>query len=142
MGIFEELNAVFRLDVQELPAREEEIRALQNFSSIEVPLEYIEIVRQVTNVEINVCNDMYIRIWGPTDCIEMNEAYHIQKYIPYSLAIGDDEGGKVLTYASGIEGFGVYLVDLGNLDIQDSIKLTASLKLLLKNGIGIEKLLY
>lgn len=105
-------------------------------------MEYIEIVRQVTNVEINVCNEMYIRIWDPTDCIEMNEAYYIQKYIPYSLAIGDDEGGKVLIYASGKEGFGVYLVDLGNLDIQDSIKLTVSLKLLLKNGIGIDKLLY
>lgn len=105
-------------------------------------MEYIEIVRQVTNVEINVCNEIYIRIWGPTDCIEMNESYYIQKYIPYSLAIGDDESGKVLIYATGIEGFGVYLVDLGNLDMQDSIKLTESLKLLLKNRIGIEKLLY
>ena len=93
------------------------------------------------NVEINVNDQMYIRIWGASDCIEMNEAYKVQNYLLYSLAIGDDEGGKVLLYANGKEGFGLYMVDFGDLDIEEAIKISPSLKLLLTDGVGVEKLL-
>ena len=35
------------------------------------------------------------------EMIRYNMAYHIQKYIPNSLAIGDDECGNVVLYANG-----------------------------------------
>lgn len=62
----------------------------------------------------------YIRILGPADCIEINGVHNIQKYIPNSLVIGDDEGGKSLLYADRNEGFGLYIVDFGDLDIEES----------------------
>lgn len=58
----------------------------------------------------------------------MNEAHDIQKYIPNSLAIGDDEGGMALLYIDGKEGFGLYTVGFGNLDIEETIKIAPSLK--------------
>ncbi|PGZ94951.1 1,3-beta-glucan synthase regulator [Bacillus pseudomycoides] len=141
MSILENLNAIFTLETQEPPATEETVQELQNFSSIDVPSDYLEIIQHCTNAEINVNNEIYIRIWSPSDCMEMNEAHNIQKYIPNSLAIGDDEGEKVLLYANGKDGFGLYTVDFGDLDIEEAIKISPSLKSLLVDGIGVEELL-
>ena len=71
----------------------------------------------------------------------MNEAYHIQKYIPQSLAIGDDEGGNALIYATGQEGFGVYVVAFNDLDIDEMKYVSDSLISLLVNGMGVETLI-
>ncbi|HDR4567446.1 SMI1/KNR4 family protein [Bacillus paranthracis] len=141
MNILEKLNDSFTLEAQESPASKEAIQELQKFSSIDVPLDYLEVIQNCTNAEINVQNELYIRIWGPTDCIEMNKAHDIQKYIPNSLAIGDDEGGKALLYGEGKEGFGLYTVDFGDLDIEEAIKIAPSLKALLIDGVGVEELL-
>ncbi|TKH13363.1 SMI1/KNR4 family protein [Bacillus wiedmannii] len=141
MNILTKLNKAFTLESYELPASKEAIKELQKFSSIDVPLDYLEVIQHCTNAEINVQNELYIRIWSPTDCIEMNEAHDIQKYIPNSLAIGDDEGGKALLYVDGNEGFGLYTVDFGDLDIEETIKIAPSLKALLIDSVGIEELL-
>ncbi|PGD63031.1 SMI1/KNR4 family protein [Bacillus wiedmannii] len=141
MNILEKLNEAFTLEAQESPASKEAIQELQKFSSIDVPLDYLEVIQHCTNAEINVQNELYIRIWSPTDCIEMNEAHDIQKYIPNSLAIGDDEGGKALLYVDRKEGFGLYTVDFGDLDIEETIKIAPSLKALLIDGVGVEELL-
>ncbi|PGZ08171.1 1,3-beta-glucan synthase regulator [Bacillus cereus] len=141
MSILENLNAIFTLETQEPPATEETVQELKKFSSIDVPSDYIEINQCCTNAEMNVNNEIYIRIWSPLDCIEMNKAHNIHKYIPNSLAIGDDEGGRVLLYTNGKKGFGLYTVDFGDLDIEEAIKISPSLKSLLVDGIGAEKLL-
>ncbi|MGR3778233.1 SMI1/KNR4 family protein [Bacillus paramycoides] len=141
MNILEKLNEAFTLEAQESSASKVVIQELKKFSSIDVPLDYLEVIQHSTNAEINVQNELYIRIWNPTDCIEMNEAHDIQKYIPNSLAIGDDEGGKALLYVDGKEGFGLYTVDFGDLDIEETIKIAPSLKAFLIDGVGVEKLL-
>ena len=56
----------------------------------------------------------------------------------WRLAIGDDEGGKVIFYAEGKEGFGLYLVGFGNLDLDDAVYIAPSLEALLIEGIGAE----
>lgn len=141
MSIIDEISNLFSIEAKELPATEMEIKELIDFSSIEIPADYIEIVKLATEIEINVKNEMYIRIWGPSDCIEMNEAHYIQKYIPNSLAIGDDEGGNVLIYLEGKGGFGLYMVGFGNLDIVDAVKIAPSLRDLLVNNIGIDEVM-
>ncbi|HFK1458489.1 TPA: SMI1/KNR4 family protein [Bacillus cereus] len=141
MNILEKLNKAFTLEAYESPTSKEAIQKLQKFSSIDVPLDYLEVIQQCTNAEINVKNEIYIHIWGPIDCIEMNEAHDIQKYIPNSLAIGDDEGGMALLYIDGKEGFGLYTVGFGNLDIEETIKIAPSLKVLLIDCVGVEELL-
>lgn len=88
MHILKKLNEIFVLETQEPPATKEAIQELKNFSSIDVPFDYLEVIQHSTNAEFNVNNEIYIRIWGPADCIEINEAHNIQKYIPNSLAIG------------------------------------------------------
>ena len=84
---------------------------------------------------------MYIRIWGASDCIEMNEAYKVQNYLLHSLAIGDDEGGGALIYLQGKDGFGIYYNSFGNLDMEDAVKIAPSLTELLVNNVGVNILL-
>jgi hypothetical protein len=138
MSILDKVSNMFSVDVKQPPATEEEIVQLQNFSQIDVPIEYLELVREATEVEIKVKEEMYIRIWSPSGCIEMNEVYYVQKYLPKSLAIGDDEGGGALIYLEGNDGFGVYLCRFADLDINEAVKIAPSLKDLLINNIGID----
>lgn len=138
MDILEQLSSKFRVDASEGVSTELEIGNLVKFSDIKLPNDFLELIRKKTSVEINVDGMKYIRIWGAVDCIEMNEAYKIQKDIPNSLAIGDDEGGNALIYAVGEKGFGLYIVSFEDFDMGDSKYVSNSLSDLLINNIGLD----
>lgn len=82
-----------------------------------------------------------MRIWGPVRAREMNDAYRIQKHLPRSIAVGDDEGGRVLILMSGANGFGLYLVGLGELDVEEAQYLAPSLSDFLIRETGVNLLL-
>ncbi|MEH7469533.1 SMI1/KNR4 family protein, partial [Priestia megaterium] len=111
------------------------------FSTIDVPTEFIEIIQLASDIEINVSDQMYIRIWGASGCIEMNKAYEVQKYLPNSIGIADDEGGGALIYLQDKDGFGVYYTRFADLDIEEAVKIAPSLTELLVNNVGVNTLL-
>ena len=141
MSIINEFAKEFRIDVSCNASEEDEIGALINFAPIKIPTEYLELIREKTELEISIRNKKYIRIWGADGCIEMNEAYYIQKYIPNSLAIGDDEAGNAIIYADGKNGFGVYVVAFNDLDANEMIFIAKSLREIFVFAKGIEELL-
>lgn len=141
MSIVKELNKNFRIDASCNASGENEIKKLIRFASIEIPNEYLELISEQTELEINIRNQKYIRIWGADGCIEMNEAYFIQKYIPNSLAIGDDEDGNAILYAEGKKGFGIYIVAFNDLDVEEMVFIADSLEEILVSAKGIEKLM-
>jgi len=140
MNILRSLNTALKIEANESAASPDDISSLKVFSSIQLPSDYCEIVAEMTEVEILVDGDRYIRIWSPDGCIEMNEEYQIQHYIPKSLAIGDDEGGGALILMTGDKGFGLYKVDFGDLDVKDAEYISDSLRSLLVDGSGIERI--
>ncbi len=126
MDILNHLNEEYEIVLSEPASTEEEIQKLIEFSEIEVPEEYLSIIRQKSDLTIFVKNCEYERniyIMGADMCFDMNQAYEIQKWIPNSLVIGHGEGGELLLYATGSNGFGVYTVGCGDLDIEDAIYL-------------------
>ncbi len=127
----------FRVETYKCAATQEDIEKLKIFSTICVPEDYLEIVRVMTDVEILV-NDNYVRIWGASRCVEMNEAYQVKKYIPNSLAIGDNEGGMALIIMNGAHGYGLYTVGFGDLDADDAMFIAPSLYEFLVDGKGVE----
>jgi len=135
------LHSDFRMDVKNPGSSIEQIKRMQDFfSDKKIPDEYVDFISEFSEVEILVQGDSYIRIWGAEGCIEMNESYHIQKYIPEAIAIGDDEGGQVIFYADGDNGYGLYKVGFGNLDIDDAVYISSSLYDLLVKGNGVDNL--
>ncbi|MBJ8105974.1 MULTISPECIES: SMI1/KNR4 family protein [Bacillus cereus group] len=141
MNRLDNISSVYRIDAKKSPSKEEEIKALQDFSTIDVPTEYIEIIQLASDIEINIDDQIYIRIWGASGCIEMNETYEVQKYLPNSLAIGDDEGGGALIYLQDKDGFGIYYNRFADLDIEEAVKIAPSLTELLVNNVGVNTLL-
>lgn len=141
MNILNNISSMYTIDARKSPSKEEEIKALQDFSAIDVPIEFIEIIQSASDIEINVSDQMYIRIWGASGCIEMNEAYEVQKYLPNSIAIGDDEGGGAIIYLQGKDGFGIYYTRFADLDIDEAVKIAPSLTELLVNNVGVNTLL-
>ena len=119
---------------------ENSIQNLKNFCAVSIPEEYFEIIRE-KEIEISIKDkDGYVGlgIWGADKGVELNQGYYIQKYIPDGIAIGDNGGGKALLYANGKKGFGLYLVDFGDLDKEELIYVSKSLKNLLLKEIGMD----
>lgn len=137
MSILNKMSKVFELVASETKSSDLEIDELIRFSNIDIPREYLDIIKDRTEAEILVNKVKYIRLWGAKGCIEMNDAYHIQQYIPDSLAIGDDECGNALLYTEGNYGFGVYIVSFGNLGIDEMVYIADSLETFFVNGEGI-----
>lgn len=64
MSILSKLSRSFKIAVSDAKSRDTEIDELINYSKIDVPLEFIEIIKEKTELEIMVKNKKYIRIWG------------------------------------------------------------------------------
>lgn len=138
---FFKLNKIFRLDTYAEASKQNEIDALKDhFKNLNIPDEYLHFINQISEAEILVLDEVYLRIWGAKGCLEINKEHHVQKYIPESLAIGDDEGGQIIFYAKGSNGYGLYKVGFGNLDINDAEFISPSLRSLLIDGVGAEVL--
>nr|WP_240515100.1 hypothetical protein [Bacillus cereus] len=52
------INTRITLEAYESPTSEGAIQELQKFSSIDVPLDYLEVIQHCTNAEINVKNEL------------------------------------------------------------------------------------
>lgn len=130
------MHSIFRIDAFCPAATVSEIDALRAVAAVAPPLDYLTFVSEMTDVELLVNGRKYLRIWGPSRCIEMNYAYRIQEYIPRSLAIGDDEGGMALVLMEGDAGNGLYMASFANLDANDATFVAPTLGDLLTKGIG------
>lgn len=136
MSILDEMNSIFKIETYKAKSLEKDISDLLRYSSITIPDEYLQLIKEKTEIEILVDNQKYIRIWGAEGCMEMNSAYYIQRYIPNSLAIGDDECSNVMLYAYGQKGFGIYIVAFNDLDVNEMIFISNSLKEFFVEGVG------
>jgi phosphatidate phosphatase PAH1 len=54
MSILNDLSSIFRIDSFEPASLEKDIKDLMSFSQIEIPEDYLNIIREKTEVEINV----------------------------------------------------------------------------------------
>ncbi len=140
MSLLTRVTDRFRIEAQREPSSESDIEKLVEFSPIAVPEDYLEIVREATEVEIDVDGGAFLRIWGAAESVAMNEDYEVQRYLPQGLAVGDDGGGNAVIYLNSGSSSGVFLCDFGALDEEEMRFLASSLEDLLTRGIGIEVL--
>src|SRR5690606_8385509 len=116
----------FKILASQPGATSEEIRDLTDYFGI-VPQEYVDLICEATEIEMQHLEGQYVRIWGPLGCIEMDEGYGIRQRMPDALPIGDDGGGHVIFYSDGKHGHGLYHVGYGNLDRGDAVWIAPSL---------------
>lgn len=137
MSILKRLAKELKIETAGTASPESEIQEMLAKSPIRVPDEYIEILREKSEIEISINGDDMFRLWNAAGCIELNDAYNIQKYLPHSWAIGDDEGGYAIVYAEEKGVVGVYAVSFGDLDNNEKIYIAPSLFDFLVKGQGI-----
>ena len=138
MSILDKISDAFEIATSETQSNDAEINELIQYSKIDIPDEFLDIIKEKTEIEILVNKEKYVRLWSAKGCKEMNDAYHIQQYIPESLAIGDDECSNALLYARGNKGFGVYIVSFGDLGVDEMVFIADSLETFFVNGEGID----
>jgi hypothetical protein len=141
--ILSAISKRFSIDAADPPASEAELDKLREYArtlGLELPSDYLSLLRQVTEVEIAVDGKGYIRFWAPAGVPEMNAAHDLQKYMPSAIAVGDDEGGKVFVYMNGGRGPGLYRTSFADPDPNEAVFVASSLVALLSNEEGIDRL--
>ena len=141
MTLLTNLSSRLKVVSWEPAASRHEIDSLVEFSRIQVPEELLEFHCEMTEVEIEIDGSNYLRLWSPAGCIEMNSAYEIQRHVPNSLGIGDNEGGMVLLLVQGEEGVALFTCGFGDLDTSSLAFVAPSLRALLHDGSGLDELL-
>lgn len=137
--MLEKLHSAYSVMTKGPPASADQMAALLDYFAV-VPRDYVELALEATEIEIWHESERYFRIWGPSGCIDMDEGYAIRRRIPDAFPLGDDGGGRILFYASGAGGSGLYCVGYGNLDLNDAIWIAPTLTALLTSASGIELL--
>ena len=138
MSIIKQISSRYNIYGKDIPSSKKLIKEITKFSTISIPDDYIKLLNEATEIKISIEDLKYIMIWGVERCIEMNDAYEIQKYIPESLAIADDGDGNTLIYATGEIGFGLYIIALNDLEVDELQYVASSISDLLINNIGID----
>lgn len=68
--------------------------------------------------------------------LELNREYHVARYLPQALAMGDDGGGGLFLHMAGAAGKGLYYCRTADLDAAEAVKIADSLRGLLAEGQG------
>ena len=136
MDILKNLYRGFRIAANEPAASQDDIDTLRRSARITVPEDYVNVVKEMTEVEMLINEREYLRIWPPLDCLDDYE--YFQEHLPGSLFIGDNGNGDAIVYMTGKKGFGLYKVDFAVLDIEDAEFIAPSLKDLLTKGTGAD----
>lgn len=137
--MLDKLSSSYHFFGMQLPATDTDIeRCRRHFSML--PSEYEELVREGTEIELEHRNGRYLRIWGPLGCIEMDEAYEITQRMPNTFPIGDCGGCDLIFEANGNRGPGIYYATYGDLDLREAVWIAPSLRSVIEQGTGIEKL--
>ncbi len=63
MSILNRLSSSFKIATGDTKSSADEITELTQYARIEVPPEFLEIIKEKTEIEISVNNKKYIRIW-------------------------------------------------------------------------------
>ena len=130
------LHSSFTILATESPASSNEIAQLK-VRFPEFPSEFVTLVEQATELELQHKDGQYIRIWGPEGCIDQDEGYEISRQMPGAVPIGDDGGGRVIVYLKGAQGFGLYFAGYGDLDSEDATWVSSTLEELLCEEKGV-----
>lgn len=64
MSILSKMSKSFYLATSGIKSNDNEVDELIRYSKIEVPSEFLAIIKEKTEIEILVDNEKYIRIWG------------------------------------------------------------------------------
>ena len=68
MSVLNRMSAQLKIASWDICSREDEIAELMKYSKIDIPREYLEIIKEKTEIEICVNGEKYLRIWGAKGC--------------------------------------------------------------------------
>lgn len=131
MHFFEKTNSKFQIQTSKIPSNCENLKKLKNFSPIRVPDDYVEILSLFGELIFIFSENTSIKIYNDLECIEKNSFFKIQNFIPKSLAIGEINSKQILIYMKGKLGFGIYLIDFDNYNIENIQKISTDIKSLI-----------
>jgi hypothetical protein len=91
--MIELLHPEIRVLSRQRAATESQIAVLKERHP-ELPEALAELMREATEIELSY-RGRYMRLYGPTGCIEIDDAYGIARQIPSAIVVGDN-GGEAL----------------------------------------------
>jgi len=120
-------------------ATEEDIQALKKYSSIELPEDYLNFLREIMGVAFVIDDYPTFEFWLVADILNQKTDYpFLEKNLPNSLVIGTDLGDFLFLYGHGREGFGLYCVENSCAKYENAKKIAKTLTEFLVDGVGFD----
>lgn len=142
MGILQNLNS--RINYYDKcehyeKATEDDIKALKDYSDIELPEDYLNFLREIMGVSFVIDDYPTFEFWCVNDILNQRRDFpFIEKSLPKSLVIGTDLGDFLFLYGHGKEGFGLYCVESSCASYENAKKIANSLTEFLVEGTGFD----
>ncbi|WP_458130566.1 SMI1/KNR4 family protein [Pseudomonas sp. R3-41] len=108
-----------------------QLAQLQESFHVKLPSPYVEVLNSVGGFSLQ----NGVVLYSPSDLVERNKTFEVEKYAPAYLAIGDDSGGRSIMLP--LAGEGVYLVDQGSMDPDEFKRIGISLTSWIAGGCMI-----
>jgi len=108
--------------VTEKGASQNELDELQRQLGYDLPDYYLLLLKQTNGAEwcVHDIEGNCLRLWKTQEIVKSNEDYQIQRYLPKSLAIGSDGGGRAIILDCSVSekpnDWPIFLNDFGDLD--------------------------
>ena len=99
-----------------------------------MPHELVALLEDRSDLEFQYGEAGYLRVWAARRCAEFFNGYRFAFYLPNAIPVGDNGRGRVLVYASGDHGPGVYLASLADLDPEELLWIAPDLEAKLTRG--------
>jgi hypothetical protein len=127
------------LTIQEI-ANSSEIESLKNHFNV-LPPDYINLVStEGTEIEFQLDKSDYLRIWNPNGCIQMMDAYKMEKYIPLAFPFGDNGGGQFFAFFNEDKMNGIFKIDYGDIGTDNVIYIASNLEKIIVHGDGLDRI--
>ena len=92
------LNGEYQWEAKE-PASEEAIAALVSAFTVELPDEYLSLLRLSDGGTAIISGyPEYVRVWSASRAVENNEGYEIERWLPGFAGFGDDGGLEMVGF--------------------------------------------
>ncbi len=126
MEILEAINdGLVGWQSRELPASDEAIKVLVNQSPIELPNEYLSLLKFSNGGEGDLgIEPGWFQLWPVEEVLKLNEAYEVSEWYPGFFGFGSNGGQEMLAFDTRLgTPFTIYMIPFMSINIDNAIRI-------------------
>jgi len=107
------------------PAAREAIHELERSSSLSLPAEYLNFLRQSNGGE-GFVGDEYLCLWRAEELVEFNTGYEVAEFVPELFLFGSNGGGESFAFDRRSNPWSIVMVPFIPLELKEALPIAST----------------